>query len=266
MSVAVGPAPVLEDMGASGESLRAAPAVVLEENRELRRVAAELREDNAELRERDAQREQELDRVRADLAVLQRLLFGRSSERSRPEPGGAGAGDDAGDVAGEGAGSDRGSGDQGGDGKPRRGPGARAGRRDYSHLPRFEMFWVVVHCRRRYRRTCGCRVPATVMAPGPTKAIGKGRFSNAFIAMLLTERFVAGRSQNSLLTGLARQGAQISPATLAGTCAQAGGLLAPVAEAITARSKGSWHLHADETTWRVFFAELVKSSALTRFS
>jgi transposase len=26
----------------------------------------------------------------------------------------------------------------------------------------------------------------------------------------------------------------------------------PVAEAVTERSRGSWHLHADETTWRVF--------------
>ena len=41
-------------------------------------------------------------------------------------------------------------------------------------------------------------------------------------------------------------------ATLAGTCAQAGALLAPLADAITERSRGSWHLHADETTWRVF--------------
>ena len=47
---------------------------------------------------------------------------------------------------------------------------------------------VVAHCRRRYRRACGCRVPATVMAPGPPKAIGKGLLSNGFIAMLLTER------------------------------------------------------------------------------
>ena len=39
---------------------------------------------------------------------------------------------------------------------------------------------------------------------------------------------------------------------MAGTCAQAGALLAPVAEAVTERSRGSWHLHADETTWRVF--------------
>jgi transposase len=111
---------------------------------------------------------------------------------------------------------------------------------------------VAAHCRRRYRRACSCRVPAAVTAPGPPKAIGKGLFSNAFIAMLLTERYVAGRSMNSLVTGLGRQGAEISPATLAGTCAQAGALLVPLADAVTERSRGSWHLHADETTWRVF--------------
>ena len=107
---------------------------------------------------------------------------------------------------------------------------------------------VAVHCRRRYRRDCGCRVPATVTAPGPPKAIGKGLFSNGFLAMLFTERFVAGRSMNSLVTGLARQGADVAPGTLAGACAQAGALLVPLEEAITARSRGSWHLHADETT------------------
>ena len=57
---------------------------------------------------------------------------------------------------------------------------------------------------------------------------------------------------NSLVTGLARQGADIAPGTLAGACSQAGALLVPLEEAIAARSRGSWHLHADETTWRVF--------------
>jgi transposase len=123
-----------------------------------------------------------------------------------------------------------------------------------------QLDWLVVvrvraDCRRRYRRACSCRVPATVTAPGPPKAIGKGLVSNAFIAMLLTERYVAGRSQNSLVTGLARHGAGISPATLTGTCAAAGALLVPPEDAITARSRDSWHLHADETSWHVFDPE-----------
>jgi transposase len=264
-------------------SLLDALDAALEANRELSELAerqraeiAGLREQNARLLERDAERDAELEELRAGFAVLQRMLFGRSSEKSPPEPP-AGGGEDAGGGA-----RDRGNGKD-----VKRGPGARAGRRDYSRLPRFEVFWdfpgggyccpecgepftplgdhwsgeqldwqvrvrLVAHCRRRYRRACSCRVPATVMAPGPPKAVGKGLFSNAFIAMLLTERYVAGRSMNSLVTGLARQGAEISPATLAGTCAQAGTLLVPLADAITARSRDSWHLHADETTWRVF--------------
>ena len=282
MAVVAGVVPDAEGAEApSGDLL----AEALEANRQLSELAGGLIEENAGLRAelarllaRDAERDAGMEKLRADFAVLQRMLFGRSSEKSRPAPA---AGDD--DSAG-GEADGRGSGDGKG---VKRGPGARAGRRDYRHLPRFEVFWdfpggeyccpecgepftplgdhwsgeqldwqvivrLVAHCRRRYQRACGCRVPGTVMAPGPPKAVGKGLFTNGFIAMLLTERYVAGRSMNSLVTGLSRQGADISPATLAGTCAQAGALLAPLAGAITERSRGSWHLHADETTWRVF--------------
>lgn len=264
--------------------LRDALARVVEANERWERLAAQLREENERLRaenewlrERDVRRQAELERVSAELAVLQRLVFGRSSERARPQAGTA----DDGQGGREGAGDDERSGD-----RPRRGPGGRAGRRDYSHLPRVEVVWdfteggyccqgcgtgfealgdhvveqvdwqvtvrVVVHRRRRYRRRCRCQGPRTVTAPGPPKAIGKGLFSNGFIAMLLVERYVAGRSQNSLVAGLARQGAQISPATLVGTCAAAGVLLAGLEQAIVARSRDSWHLHADETSWHVF--------------
>lgn len=250
-------------------------AAALEANRELTQLAGELREENARLRAENAEQAAELEKLRADLAVLQRLVFGRSSEQSRPDsPGGDG------EAAGAG-GRDRGS----GTGK-KRGPGARAGRRDYSHLPRVEVIWdfpgggyccpecgvpftrlgdhvaeqldwqvvvrVAAHCRRRYRRACRCPVPATVMAPGPPKAIGKGLLSSGFIAMAFTGRYVAGRSQNSLAAGLARHGAEVSAATLTGACAQAGRLLVPLEEAITARSRDSWHLHAGETSWHVF--------------
>ncbi|MGQ0774211.1 MAG: IS66 family transposase [Pseudonocardiales bacterium] len=112
--------------------------------------------------------------------------------------------------------------------------------------------WVAARCRCWYRGGCQCRVPATVMVPGLPEGIGEGLFSHAFIAVLFTGRYAAGRGMDWLVKGLARHGAEVLPAALAGTCAQAGALLAPVASAITARSRGSWHLHADETTWRVF--------------
>ena len=120
---------------------RDALAAALEANRQLAEMAGRLREENARLREenarllaRDAERDAELERVRADLAVLQRMLFGRSSERSRPTADGGG------DAGGDDAGGDWGSAGRGGT-SAKRGPGARAGRRDYSHLPRFEVFW-----------------------------------------------------------------------------------------------------------------------------
>jgi hypothetical protein len=55
-----------------------------------------------------------------------------------------------------------------------------------------------------------------VIASGPPRAIGKGLVTNGFIAMLFTERYVAGRSQNSLVADLARHGAEVSPTTLTG--------------------------------------------------
>jgi len=276
--------------GAPAEELLARALEVIEQQsaqierqsleiREAREQNAQLARVNEELRELAGEQAARLAGADETLAVLQRMVSGRKPEKDRPGPAGAGDGDDsAGDGGGE---------PSGGKKNVKRGPGARAGRRDCSHLPRVEVTWdfpgggyccpdcgepftllgthlsgeqldwqvtitVRGNCQRRYKKECGCPGPATVMAPGPPKAIGKGLFTNGFTAMLLTERFAAGRSQNSLVTGLARHGAGISPATLAGTVAQAAGLLAALAGAIAERNRESWHLHADETTWRVF--------------
>ena len=96
-------------------------AAALEANERLARLAEELREENARLRAENAAQA-------ADLAVLQRMVFGRSSERLRPEPPAGGGAQDQGRERGSGAGG-------------KRGPGARAGRRDYPHLPRVEVIW-----------------------------------------------------------------------------------------------------------------------------
>ena len=77
---------VVPDSEGAGASLRDVLAAALDANREMARLAAVLREENARLRAENAEQAAELARVRADLAVLQRMVFGRSSERAQPEP------------------------------------------------------------------------------------------------------------------------------------------------------------------------------------
>src|ERR1035437_2368488 len=67
-------------------SLRAALAAALEANACWERTAAGLREALAGRDAEIARQSAELERVSAALAVLQRMVFGDSSERSRPEP------------------------------------------------------------------------------------------------------------------------------------------------------------------------------------
>ena len=83
MTVAAG---VVPDSEGAGASLRDVLAAALDANREMARLAGVLREENARLRAEGAEQAAELERVRADLAVLQRMALGRSSERARPEP------------------------------------------------------------------------------------------------------------------------------------------------------------------------------------
>ena len=182
--------------GASAEELLARALEVIEQQSarielqsarigELARENAELREQNAqlvrvseELRELAGGQAAQLAEANATIAVLQRMVFGRSSERSGPAP----------DGDGDGGGGKPGSGQKK---QVKRGPGARSGRRDYSGLPRFEVFWdfpgggyccpecgepfsllgdhwsgeqvdwqviirLVANCQRRYKRECGC--------------------------------------------------------------------------------------------------------------
>ena len=272
--------------GASAEELLARALEVIEQQSaridELARQNAELAQARAttELRELVARQAAQLAEANATIAVLQRMVFGRSSEKSGPAPDG-----DGDDDAGAGDGGKPGSGKKK---QVKRGPGARSGRRDYSGLPRFEVFWdfpgggyccpdcgepftllgdhwsgeqldwqviirLVANCRRRYKREC--RLPGAADGDGAGAAEGDREgpvHERVHRDAARRSGSRPGRSMNSLVTGLARQGAEISPATLAGTVAQAGRLLAPLAEAIAERNRDSWHFHADETTWRVF--------------
>ena len=78
------------------------------ENAQLRELNAQLVRVNEELRELVGGQAARLAEANESLAVLQRMVFGRKSEKDRPEPAGTGDGDDsAGDGGGEPSGGGR---------------------------------------------------------------------------------------------------------------------------------------------------------------
>lgn len=121
----------------------------------------------------------------------------------------------------------------------------------------------VVHRRRRYRRVCSCPGARTVVAPVPAKPIAKGRFTAGFLARLLVEKYVLGRPLHRIAMALAADGFQVAEGSLSGALKQVADLLAPLLARITARNAAAAHVHADETSWRVF--ERVEDTDGTRW-
>lgn len=218
------------------------------------------------------------------VAVLSRMLFGRSSEKSGPGGSGDRVGDDGqADPSGDQAGSGRG-GPAWARGQQRGSKGH--GRRDYSGLETreevhdvpdgqrvcagcgqpFEFLgsesseridWQVrvtriVHRRLRYRRRCGCPGPRTVIAPRAPNPVAKGRFTAGFLARLLYLKYVLGLPVHRIARTLAADGLDVAEGTVAGALRAVADLLVPVEKEIIARNAQAVHVHADETSWRVF--------------
>ena len=233
--------------------------------------------------ERAERAEARVEELVEQVAVLSRMLFGRSSEKAS-----AGVGE-PGEPAGQAADGDGGGDAAGGGDRPKRGqrPGSRGhGRRDYAHLDSREEIhdvppdqrvcpdcgmaftalgsegseqidWQVhltrvVHRRMRYRRACACAGQRTVTAPPAPNPIPKGHFTAAFCARLLYLKFVLGLPVHRIVKMLAAEGLAVPEGTLAGVLKALAGLLVPVESAIRARNAAATHVHADETTWRVY--------------
>jgi len=240
--------------------------------------AAEARAERAEARAEAA--EARLAELTEQVAVLSRMLFGQSSEKSRP-----GAGSAADVPGGDGGRAGTGSGTA----KPGRGQqrgGRGHGRRDYSHLETEEVVhdvagglrccadcgreftflgsetsdqidWRVklvriVYRRLRYQRRCDCAGARTVTAPPVPNPVGKGLFTAGFLARLLYHKYVLGMPVHRICRLLAAEGLQLSEGTLTGAMQQLAALLEPLRTAIVARNAAAVHVHADETTWRVY--------------
>lgn len=110
----------------------------------------------------------------------------------------------------------------------------------------------VVHRRLRYRRRCGCPGQRTVIAAPAPNPIAKGRFTPSFLARLLYEKYVLGLPVHRIVRALAAEGLGVPEGTVCGALRSTAQLLVPLESAIVARNAAAVHVHADETSWRVF--------------
>jgi transposase len=243
---------------------------------------AEARAERAE--ERLAAAEARIEELVEQVAVLSRMLFGRSSEKT---PAGGGGLDGPGEADQQG---DTGGGAE--NARPKRGqrPGSTGhGRRDYSQLASREQIhdvpsdqrvcpgcgrvfeplgsecsdqidWQVtitriVHRRMRYRRRCECPVSIsrrTVIAAPAPNPIPKGLFTAGFLARLLYQKYVLGLPVHRIVKALAADGLDVAEGTLSGALKALAVLVKPLEAAIAVRNAAAGHVHADETSWRVY--------------
>ena len=271
-------------MGGDGGDLGGGDGFWRAEAQRWRAQAEQSGAEAAQLRDRVVELEGQVGALTEKVAELARLAFGKSSEKKPAQqtteqtageggPDGAGGGQQVGDLlAGRARGQRKGS----------RGHG----RRDYSHLPTREEIhdvpdgervcprcgadyvpfgeeccelidWQVqlvrvVIRRPTYRRGCRCPVRGVLAAPPAPKPIGKGRFTSAFLARLLVEKFVHGRPTHRIAAALTHDGLDLADGTLAGVLAACSDLLAPLVAKISERNAAAAHLHVEETRWQVY--------------
>jgi transposase len=221
--------------------------------------------------ERIARRDQEIDRLKAEVRGLRQQLFGRKTEKGQAEPTPPGL---------EKVSSGRRRGQQ---------PGRTGhGRRDHSHLPAVVTpvdlpaderccprchqpyaefpgtedsatieIDVRAHRRvirrKRYRRTCSCPdVPGIITAPAPPRLFAKGIVGISVWVMVLLDKFLFYRPTYRLLEDLRTYGVDLPAGTLTDGLRRFLPLLEPIYVAILAESRRGVLWSADETRWMVF--------------
>jgi transposase len=224
------------------------------------------------------QRDQKITEQEARIAWLERQLFGRKSEKARPDP----VSDDDSDQEGSKKGTE----------KRKRGQerGAKGhGRRRRPELPTEERVHDVpeekrtcqkcgkpyglfprtedseeihyeyrvvrvVHKRVIYHKRCTCDdVPGMVTAPSPPKLIPKGLFSIGFWVWVLMEKFLFQRPLYRIRAVLALQGLFVSQGTLTGGLKRLGEMVQPLYGRMLDRVRVAKHWHMDETRWWLFY-------------
>jgi transposase len=110
--------------------------------------------------------------------------------------------------------------------------------------------------RRRYQRTCACRDgPRTLTAPPAPKLIPKGLLGVSVWVEVLLDKYAGYRPTERLLRQWQALDFPVAAGTVAGGLRRLEPLLAPLYEAVLARSARAPVAHGDETPWSLFIEQ-----------
>lgn len=109
--------------------------------------------------------------------------------------------------------------------------------------------------RRRYRRTCDCPGPRTLVAPPLPKLIPKARFGVSVWVELLLGKFFSHEPIERQLAAWRLRGLDLAAGTVTGGLERLEPLFAPIYDALLARGAAAGFAQADETRWLVFIEQ-----------
>jgi transposase len=116
------------------------------------------------------------------------------------------------------------------------------------------------HRRKRYRQRCKCPGPKFITAPIPPKLIPKGKFTVATWVKFLLDKYQAQIPITRQLKQLEQIGLPVAKSTVSGGFRKLYDYLLPLYEYFLNHLRTARHLHADETSWRVFEAVVGKAN------
>jgi transposase len=255
--------------------LRAEVERLQRENLEFRQQAGYWKSRHRDALQRITELEQTVEQLQGEKRQLQADLFGKSTETTTRSDRSNHL-DDPQDNSRE---TPRKRGQQPGNAGPKR--------RDYSHLPVRETILelppeqgVCPNCgqplvshgytddseeieievrayrrvirRRRYRRTCTCDGPTTILAPPAPKLIPRGRYGVSVWVEVLLDKYFGYRPTERLLGSWRLWDLDRAPGTVTDGLRRLEVLLRPIYQALQQRNRhGDLH-QADETRWPVF--------------
>jgi transposase len=255
--------------------LRAEVERLKRENLEFRQQAGYWKSRHRDTLRRITELEHDVERLEGEKRQLKADLFGKSTETTTPRD----RSNHLSDPQDDSQETPRKRGQQPGNAGPKR--------RDYSHLPVREKVlelppeqcvcpdcgqpWVShgytddseeieievgayrrVIRRRRYRRTCTCDGPTTILAPPAPKLIPKGRYGVSVWVEVVLDKYFGYRPTERLLGSWRLLDLDLAPGTVTDGLQRLEVLLRPIYQALRERNRqGDLH-QADETRWPVF--------------